>query len=349
MAVRDKISVLVVDDSSVMRILVSDIINSDNELYVKATASNGREAVYLTHQHKPDVILMDLYMGQFSGVDAIREIMNSTPTSIIVLSAAGNNDFNIILEALNEGAVEYVNKPIHNSISLREMNQLLIAKVKSVANTIPKATNKVKVKANIAPHTFSEQLDYDVVAIGASTGGPTAIEQILKKLPENFAIPILIAQHMPENFIHSFAQRLNRLSPLTIKMADKGELLQPKTVYIAPGHSNMIVESLPGKKSSSINFSSEIFKEFNNPSADALLLSVSKVFSKRSIGIILTGMGKDGALGLKAIAEAGGSTIVQTESSCIVYGMPREAVRLGAARHIIDITEMGPFLVGHLS
>ena len=346
-AANGSVSVLIADDSSVMRLLVSDILSEDPELKVLGVARNGKEAAELNLKLKPQVILLDINMGEYDGIYAIKRIMKERPAPIMMLSAVGNTDFSVVMEALEQGALDYLNKPAKNSIGVRKLDHVLREKVKQVAKSGAKMIVDEHLRPNIQPHTFSKQLDYDVVAVGASTGGPTAIENLICKLPQNFAIPVLIVQHMPANFVEPFVRRLNRLSPLTVKLAEDREKLEPGVIYVSPGDKNMIV-SRKQEGRVVIGFSKEQFKEYNHPSINSIMLSVAKVYGKRSIGVIMTGMGRDGARGLKAISESGGSTIAQNQESSVVFGMPKEAISLGAAEHIIDIKEMGHFIVSHL-
>lgn len=343
------IKVLLADDSGLMRLLVTDILKSDDEIEVIATASNGMDAVEKTRLHKPDVVLMDMNMGEYGGLYGIEKIIESNPTPIIIFSAAGNTDFPVVERGLKLGAVDYVNKPAQNNTKVKDVEQELLTKIKAAANANVGATKVVTSdeKINTNSHTFSE-LNYDVVVIGSSTGGPGAVENIIKKLPDNMAVPVLIAQHMPSNFVPSFASRLNDLSPLTITMARRDDILKPGHIYIAPGSRNMIVKrNMEGE--AQIDFTSKVFKEYNYPSVDCLMLSVAETFGNRAIGVILTGMGRDGAQGMKAIKETGGYTIAQNKESCVVYGMPKEVIESNNALSVVPIGEIGGFIVSCLS
>lgn len=344
----EPIKILLVDDSGIMRLLVGDILKSDKDIEVIATATNGKEAVEKTIQMHPDVVVMDMNMGEYDGLYGIEKIMERCPTPIVILSAVGNNDFPVIEKGLKLGAVDYVNKPAQNNTKVKEVEGELIQKIKTASQANIKASKIVnEVKKNNSTHTFTD-LNYDIVVIGSSTGGPGAVESLISKLPGNMAVPIVIAQHMPSNFVPSFAARLNELSPLDISMARRGDLLEPGKVFIAPGSRNMIVErNLKGEVE--IGFTSKTFKEFNYPSVDGLMLSVAEVYGSRSIGVILTGMGKDGAVGMKSIKDNGGYTVAQNKETCVVYGMPKAVVDEGSAISIVPINEMGGFIVSCLS
>jgi len=342
------IRVLLADDSGFMRLLVTDILKSDPAIEVVATATNGKDALEKTRQFKPDVVVMDINMGEYDGLYGIERIMDAQPTPILILSAVGNSDFPVIEKGLKLGAVDYLNKPAHNNTKVKEVSEELIGKIKMAAQANIGARLIVEEsKSNTNAHTFTD-LNYDVVVIGSSTGGPGALESIIRKLPDNMAVPILIAQHMPVNFVPSFASRLNDLSPLDISMARKGDLLKPGKILIAPGSRNMVVvKNAEGQMQ--IDFTSKTFKEFNYPSVDCLMLSVAECYGKRAIGVILTGMGRDGALGMKQIKEKSGYTIAQSKESCVVFGMPKEAIENGSIHSIVPVSEIAGFIVSCLS
>lgn len=340
------INVLVADDSVFMRILIKDVLEEGKEINVVAQAKDSKEAVELCRTHKPDVVLLDMTMGEYDGIYGVKRIMETCPTPIIILSALGNTDMNPILEALSLGAVDYLNKPVSGP-NIREVSETLIAKVKQASQVVLNYPKKEIIKPNLNPHSFSEQLNYDVIVIGASTGGPAAIEKVITTLPANLAVPVLIAQHMPSNFVPSFAGRLDTLTPLSVSMARKDDIVEKGKILIAPGSRNIIVKEENGKVL--IDYTPQRFKDFNFPSVTALMLSVAKVYGKRAIGVMLTGMGKDGSEGIKAIHDAGGYTIAQSESTCVVYGMPRAAVEEGSIKQIVSLKEIGGFLVSCLS
>jgi len=344
----NKISVLIADDSVFMRMLIKDILEEDPDINVVAQAKNGRDALEQCLIFKPNVVLMDMNMGDFDGVYGVKKIMEECPTPIVILSAMGNTDMSPILEALSEGAVDYLNKPAQNNTNLREVGAPLIQKVKE-ASQIKLSVILIKKDTliNENPHSFSDDLNYDIIVIGSSTGGPTAVEQVITKLPGNLAVPVIIAQHMPANFVPSFANRLNGLTPLQVSMARKDDVVEKGKILIAPGSRNIIVKRENNKIV--IDFSPLRFKDFNFPSVNGLMLSVAEVYGKKSIGVILTGMGRDGTDGMVAIKKAGGYTIAQSEDTCVVYGMPKSAVDTGSVNQIVSLKEIGGFLVSCLS
>ena len=344
---KKSINVLVADDSVFMRMLIKDILEGDPDISVVAQAKDGKDAFQLCSQQKPDVVLLDMTMGEYDGVYAVKKIMEACPTPIIILSALGNSDMSPIMEALSLGAVDYLNKPANNNANIREVGEPLIQKVKEASMISLTKSIKIDSVVNINPHSFIDQLNYDVIVIGSSTGGPTAVEKVITNLPGNLTIPVLIAQHMPSNFVPSFADRLNNLTPLSVTMARKDDVLEKGKILIAPGSRNIIVRR--ENNNVVIDYTHKRYKEFNFPSVTGLMLSVAEVYGAKSIGVILTGMGKDGMEGMKAIYESGGYTIAQNKESCVVYGMPRAAVEEKCVRQIVPLNEIGGFIVSCLS
>lgn len=342
-----KIKVLVADDSSIMRLMITDILNKDKNVDVITTATNGLDAIEKTFDKKPDVVIMDMNMGQYGGLYAVESIMKQRPTPIIMLSAVGNTNLSPIMEAIELGAFDYLNKPAESNIKLKDIGDELLGKIKLAASSNTGLLGVKELRKSIAPHTFSTELNYEAIVIGASTGGPTAIEKVICQLPENLAVPVLVAQHMPANFIPSFAARLNKLTPLKVEIGKLGTVLKPHHVYVAPGGTNMIVKSIEGRVE--IAFTKRTFTEYNYPSISGLMSSASKVYGKKSIGVVLTGMGRDGTNGITDIKKAGGFTIAQSEKTSVVFGMPKEAIKSGNIDQVVDIDGIGFFLTSSLN
>lgn len=345
-----EIGVVIVEDSGLMRLILSDIVNSEPGLNVVGTAQDGKEAVEVVVKTKPDVVLMDMNMGEFDGLYGVRHILEKYKVPIIILSAVGNTDLKTVLDALRLGAFDYLNKPVENKAKLRTIDHQIIKKIKTAALTNNEhfTTEYATIKKNTFNHTFDEHLKYQVLVIGASTGGPTAIQRIITKLPENLPIPVIIAQHMPANFIHAFADRLDVLTPLTVKIGRESEDVLPGNIYVAPGERNMIVKRSLNNKIV-IDFTQLKYAEYNNPSINALMMSVNEVYKEKTIGVVLTGMGRDGANGLAAIYNSGGYTIGQDKASSIVYGMPKEVADREVIHNAVNIHEMAGFIVSCLA
>ncbi len=342
----NKIDVLVADDSSIMRHLLADILREDKSLNIQALANNGREAITLACEKHPDVILMDLNMGEYDGLYAVENIMQECPTPIILISSSNMNS-QTKEAARKMGVLDFINKPVWESGGVKTIGNSIIAKIKEVYD--PTATRFASNDGlnHSRSHTFNNDLHYDVIAIGASTGGPTAVEKLLLKLPNNLPVPVLVSQHMPANFIESFSSRLNNSTPLTVKIAKAGEMLRPGHVYVAPARNMVVRKNDTGD--SVIGFCNKQYEEYNSPSINALLDSVGKVYGNRGIGIVLTGMGKDGTSGLQAIKQNGGLTIAQDQETSVVYGMPKSAFIAGAVNHVLPLHEIGFFVVNCLT
>jgi two-component system chemotaxis response regulator CheB len=335
----EKIKVLLIEDSGLMRLIISDILRTDATIEVVDTAENGKEGLEKTLQYKPHVVVTDVTMPEYDGVYAVRKIMEQIPTPIVVLSSLGKVN-SLVFDALYEGAIDFVDKPRNNSVSgIREVNSQLLNAIKAASKANPQSLIREKRRKSSVPVTEAKST-YDAICLGASTGGPGAIEKIIEKLPASVSIPVIIAQHMPQRFIESFAKRLDSVTPLRVQLACKGEKLAGNTIYLAPGHSNtQIIQDIYSGRPV-FSYTSRAYAEFNFPSVDCLMLSAAKVYKHKLIGVILSGMGKDGTEGMRAIYDAGGYTIAQDEASSIVYGMPKCVVENGAARSIIPLEDI---------
>lgn len=326
-----------------MRILLSDMLRKDGSIEVIATAANGLEGVEKVKALKPDVVITDMVMPQFDGLYVVQQLMKDMPVAIILLSSLDRTDPKIF-DALNEGAFDFIDKPKEKQIAEGAFPLNQMVKEASMADFL-KLRKRVKGR-NTHIHSFEARLNYDIIVVGASTGGPSAVELLVNNLPANLTLPVVVAQHMPERFIESFAQRLKDTTGLKVSVAREGERLLSNHIYLAPGTANMRIAL--ENSSLVVQFSHDHFKEFNNPSIDCLFESVGDLYGTRAIGVILTGMGKDGAKGLERIRASGGLTIAQDEPSSVVYGMPKVAFETGAATHQIPMNEISNFIVSAL-
>jgi two-component system, chemotaxis family, protein-glutamate methylesterase/glutaminase len=337
------IRALLIEDSGFMRILLSDLLRRDGNIEVVATATNGFEGVEKVKSLKPDVVITDMVMPQFDGLYVVQQLMKEMPLPIILLSSLDRTDPKIF-DALKEGAFDFIDKPQENEVSQGYLPLTTMIREASLTDYL-KLRQRTKGR-NTFVHTFEPRLNYDIISIGASTGGPSAVELIVNNLPANLSIPIVIAQHMPERFIESFALRLAETTRLNVSVARDGEPLLQHHIYLAPGTANMRVE-LSGS-SPTVKYVYDHYKEFNSPSIDCLFESVADLYGRRSVGVILTGMGRDGAVGLRKIKGAGGLTIAQDEFSSVVFGMPKIAFESGAACHQIALSEIPNFIISAL-
>lgn len=336
-----------VDDSSLMRLVISNIVKDAEGLELTGVATNGLEAVEMTASHKPDVVLMDLTMADYDGLYAIRRIMAETPTPIVVLSARGNSDPGVVFEAMEAGAYDFLHKPdsLINS-QIRSIEEEVVGKLVEATQVDGAKVRGQNIYHNTFPHTFLESSNYDLLAIGASTGGPRTIENLLQMLPSNMSIPIVIAQHMPSSFIAGFAERLNDLVKLHVKVGEEGERLRGGTIYFASGNGNIrLVQGIDRVK---ITYTQDRFPEFNGPSVDCLFHSAAEVYGDRSIGLILTGMGRDGARGMADIHSSGGMTIAQDEKSSVIFGMPKAAIANQCVDAVLPLSDIAGYIVSSL-
>jgi two-component system chemotaxis response regulator CheB len=342
------ISVLIVEDSAFMRIVLSDLLKGDERINLLGSAQNGKEGVEKIKKLHPDVVITDMVMPEYDGLYLVNRVMEEIPTPVILLSALDKSD-TMVFDALSKGAFDFIDKPkddITNSIKAK--NYPLVDLVTVAAGADIEKKKNLKVRSNTFNHTFDGLLQYEAIVIGASTGGPGAIENLLQQLPDNLAVPVIIAQHMPHHFIESFAKRLDLITPLKVVVATKGEIVVPGKVYLAPGTGNILLKRHPHTNEVFFSFSKKTYKEFNNPSVDCLLESAALIYGKKAIGVILTGMGKDGTEGLKSIKDSGGITVVQDELTSVVYGMPKNALDTGAADRVIPIDQLGGYLISCL-
>jgi len=321
-----QIKVLVVEDSIFMRTVISDIINSDPQLQVVGTAKDGEEALSKLDTLQPDVITLDVEMPRMDGLSVLKQIMRRKPKPVIMLSALTKEGALYTLKALEYGAVDYITKPSGNmSLNLHTIKDEIISKIKMAASA-----NLLKLKAksiNIEPYELAD----NVVAIGASTGGPQALTYVLTSLPSNVP-PILIVQHMPEGFTKSFAERLNELCKFKVKEAEEGDYVSEGLALIAPGGFHMRVS-----KTGRIKLDRTPPIHGVRPAVDPMMISVANFYESKAIGVILTGMGRDGAYGMKKIKEHGGITIAQDKKTSVVFGMPKAAIEEGCVDIVLPL------------
>lgn len=334
--------VLVVDDSAFMRSLISDFLQQDPTLHVIATARNGLEAVRKVKELHPDVVTLDLEMPEMDGLSALQIIMRDTPVPVVIVSAMGDKDASITVKALAAGALDFVAKPSGAvSVDLGRIKDELIAKVRAAAAAdVSRLKPPLREIAGPLPPLRHPGEGPRAVGIAASTGGPRAIEVLLTSLPRTLACPLFIVQHMPAGLTASFAERLSWVTSLEVAEAHDGEVPRPGIAYLAPGDHHMEVD-LQGSKVTVIVHRGERVNSIR-PSADPLFSSLARAFGADTIGVVLTGMGVDGARGLLRMREAGGFTMAQSAESCVVYGMPRAAIAMGAAEKILALEEIGP-------
>ena len=334
------ITVLIVDDSAVVRTVLSKILNNASGIKVIATAQDPVFALQRLERIKPDVMILDVEMPRMDGISFLKKIMEENPIATVMCSTLTEKSSATSIKALSLGAIEVIAKPKSNlHSSLGESAQQIVAAVRNAAKAklIPLKKNRQPLSVPpklMADAVISKQRIHraiatdDIVAIGTSTGGTRALEDVLPQLSPSCA-GIVVVQHMPPVFTNAFAKRLDTLCSVLVKEAQQGDIVHRGTVYIAPGGQHMLVDVNPAGQAFIIIKDGPLVSR-HRPSVDVLFRSVAKAFGKKALGIIMTGMGDDGAKGLKEMLEAGAETLAQDEASCVVYGMPAVAVEINA-------------------
>jgi two-component system chemotaxis response regulator CheB len=343
-----QVRVLIVDDSAFMRTALSRMIALDPDLRVVGTAANGMEALQVIPTLDPEVITLDVEMPGINGLETLRRIMAQFPRPVIMVSSATLKGAEITFNALAAGAFDCVPKQLSTaSLDILHIRNDLIVKIKAAAESRhAKEHAKEKNQPDISrkppraelPRKETSSLGAAIVAVGISTGGPKALEEILPQLPGDLGVPILIVQHMPAGFTGPFAERLNKLCAVTIREAVNGEAVRPGVVYLAPSGFQMTVDR--SNHSTVICLSDQPRDQLHTPSADVMMQSVAAAFHSQAMGVIMTGMGADGAQGMNAIYREGGFTLGQDESSCAVYGMPRICAGMGILDRVVSLEKI---------
>ncbi|QFZ87838.1 chemotaxis-specific protein-glutamate methyltransferase CheB [Variovorax paradoxus] len=353
MTSQKKIKVLCVDDSALIRSVMSEIINSQPDMTVVGTAADPLVARDLIKVTNPDVLTLDVEMPRMDGLEFLEKLMRLRPMPVVMVSSLTERGSEIALRALELGAIDFVTKPrLGVRDGLLNYTELIAGKIRTAASARLLPARPAATAARTAHEAAPEALlrspllsTEKLLIIGASTGGTEAIREVLQPLPPD-APAVLIAQHMPAGFTRSFAQRLDGLCRIRVKEAEQGERVLPGHAYIAPGGFHLSLAR------SGANYVAHLDQEppvnRHRPSIDVLFDSAAKHAGKNAIGIILTGMGKDGAEGLLRMRRAGAHTLAQDEASCVVFGMPREAVALGAVDEVSPLNEISRRVMAHL-
>jgi two-component system, chemotaxis family, protein-glutamate methylesterase/glutaminase len=344
----DRIRVLVVDDSALMRKLIPAILARDSSIEVVGTAMDGAFALKKIEELRPDVVTLDLDMPRMDGMETLRMIMRRAPLPVILFSTHSKEGGYATLKALALGAVDFLAKPKDAAAGhLEEIADQLIAKIKVAKRAAGRKLPPAVLEESAAPKkgARSPLPPRRVIAIGISTGGPNALQYVLSQIPADFQSTIVVVQHMPEGFTEMFAKRLDECCALEIHEARSGDLLIAGRVLICPGNRHMMVRRMP--RGDMVVLSDGPPVNGHRPSADVLFHSVAQEFGLTAVGVIMTGMGEDGAEGLGAIKSAGGMTIAQSEDTCVVSGMPRAAILKGNANKVIPLEGLSSYLVNY--
>jgi two-component system chemotaxis response regulator CheB len=343
---KERVRVLVVDDSALMRKLIPLILERDPDIEVVGTAMDGAFALRKIAELQPDVVTMDLEMPRMDGIETLRSIMRHSPVPVIVFSTHSKEGAYSTFKALALGAIDFVAKPKDaaaghlDPIAYQLIEKIKVAKRAGGARKFPRiepespATPKKCARATLPPSR--------IIAIGISTGGPNALQYMLSQIPGDIPATFVVVQHMPEGFTEMFARRLDECCALEVQEAKSGDLLLAGRVLISPGNRHMMVRRMP--RGDMVVLSDGAPINGHRPSVDVLFHSVAQEFGLTAVGLLMTGMGDDGAEGLGAIKAAGGFTIAQSEDSCVVSGMPRAAILKGYANKILPLDSLGSYL-----
>lgn len=357
MSTSDQIRVLIVDDSAFMRKALSMMLESDPQIKVVGTAIDGEEGVAKVKLLKPDLVTMDIEMPRMDGLTALRQIMLTNPTPVMMISSLTTEGAAATLDALDMGAVDFIPKQLsYVSLDIVKIKDELQQKIKNIArrknilmakyrfraSAGPASTSSARSAGRTAPNSIpatrvvpKRRHPVSIVAIGCSTGGPPALQAIIPNLPRNFPVCVVVAQHMPATFTTSLAERLNGMSAVTVKEAATGDPIKPGVVYIAPGGQHMKIKKEGGK--ATIVVTGIPADTLYKPCVDVMMNSVVEAYGRTTLGVILTGMGNNGLVGSREIKAKGGVIIAQDEDTCIVYGMPRAVAEAGVADHVAPL------------
>jgi two-component system chemotaxis response regulator CheB len=338
MRARRPIRVLVVDDSAFVRQALSRMLGSEPDIQVVGLAADGMEGVEKARELRPDVITLDLQMPRMGGLEALERIMAENPVPVLLLSSVTRQGADVTLRGLELGALDFVDKSsVQGNMNLLALAQELRGKVRALAGASPRRRETRALRAvaegrDAAPGASPRA---EAVVIATSTGGPPALQAIIPDLPKDLPSAVLIVQHMPLGFTRSLAERLDARSPLPVREALDGQAVEPGQVLIAPAGRHMKVRRRG--QSIKVLLDEEPRGALHRPSADVLMASMAKAYGARVLGVVLTGMGSDGVEGLRAIREAGGRTLAESEESCVIYGMPKAAVEAGVVDRSVPL------------
>jgi two-component system, chemotaxis family, protein-glutamate methylesterase/glutaminase len=345
MKLEKRIRVLVVDDSALMRKLIPQMIEDDPAIEVVGTAMDGSFCLKKIEELRPHVITLDLQMPGMNGIDTLKEIMRRDPLPVIVVSSHSTEGASVTFKALGLGAVDFVTKPQDATAHMIEAAAELKAKIKAAADS--RVVRPPRWGESKGPHekislTKPGPPPTKLVPIGISTGGPQALEFMLSQIPPDFPGAIVVVQHMPEGFSEMFARRLDELCSLRVKEAQSGDTLQAGRVLVCPGSRHIRVKRLTMGDVVVLNDEARV--NGHRPSADVLFNSAAEEFGPKTVAVLMTGMGDDGAEGLGSVKRAGGVTIAQSEESCVVFGMPKAAIERGYATRVVSLDVMASTL-----
>jgi len=347
------IKVLVVDDSAFMRKAISTMLNKDPSITVVGVARDGQQGLEMMRKLDPDVVTMDIEMPKMDGLTALRHIMMESPRPVLMVSSLTTEGAQSTLKALELGAVDFIPKQLSKvSLDIIKIEKDLIEKVKTVAArklrhvAMRPGARTVSAPVRARVKRPAGRPKRDVVVIGVSTGGPPVVQKILSSLPADFPAGIVIAQHMPAAFTGPFAARLDSVSQIKVKEVEPGDVLKPGHAFVAPGGRHVVLD----QKISRIDLvvTEEPREALYKPSANVLISSAAEAVGRRGLGVILTGMGNDGCEGIRDLKAKGGRALAQSDSTCVVYGMPKAVVDENLADEIVDLDDLADSIISNL-
>ena len=362
-----KIRVLVVDDSAFMRKVISDMVNSDSGMEVIVTAKDGMDAIEKAEKFHPDVITLDIEMPKMDGLEALNKLTQGLKIPVIMFSSLTKEGAKVTLTALEKGAFDFLPKPDNAYFSsFDDVRVELSEKIKAASRvnlsnlldrnlSVPDVRKNIEIQKKRIEMSIEQQtvpiggdpnrhVLHKVVAIGTSTGGPRALQEVIPLLPKNLNAAVLIVQHMPPNFTKSLAERLNSMSNIEVKEAENGEEILTGRAYIAPGSYHMKVKA-KNSESYVIELDQNPNVEGHRPSATYMMKAVAPIFANKLVGVIMTGMGGDGSDGMVDIKKYGGKTIAEDESTCVVFGMPKVAISKNAVDYVVPLNKIAEQIV----
>ncbi|MGM0369201.1 MAG: protein-glutamate methylesterase/protein-glutamine glutaminase [Bacillota bacterium] len=348
----DKIRVLIIDDSAVVRKLLTQILEGDDQLKVVAAVGDPYQGVKKIKELQPDLLTLDVEMPKMNGIKFLKKLMRTYPLPVVMISSLTKRGSRATIKALEYGAVDFVAKLDLSQPKKRKLfKEQVLSTVKTAARVKPKklkrARNNVnKNKKNINKIDVSSKQRKKIIAIGSSTGGVKALKSVVPNLPAN-SPGIVLVQHMPVEFTTSFAKTLNQVSEVTVKEAQAGDRIKPGRALLAPGGKHLVVEKKGTNYVVQLNNKAKVHHQ--RPAVDITFNSLARVAGNKTVGILLTGMGKDGAQGLKKIKLAGGFTIAESKETATIFGMPRKAIELKAAKEVLPLDKIAPKIVEQLS
>ena len=345
------IKTLIVDDSGIVRAMLKQVMESDGNFQVIAQAANGQDAVDKNNLLSPDLIVMDINMPVMNGIDATRTIMKGRGKVPVIVAFTTEDEANVGFHCLEAGAIEVIKKPDLSSMTVADLERFC-ERLKLIAafNHTRSRSRALSLKLHgDSIHEGRESIQlkskYSILAVGASTGGPAAIQRLLLSLGKDFPIPVVITQHIDLMFDSQFASWLDSSTEFSVSLAEEGTIPEAGHAYLAPAESHMVlVENSHSPCGCSLSLNHDPPLHYLRPAVDKLFSSAASILGKKVIAVLLTGMGRDGADGCKSVIDSGGKTICQNQESCVIFGMPRAAIEMNAASHVLALEEIGPFI-----